>query len=97
MQLTKPKDYITKQDISDRAKATERTATSEFSQHSMITGRSRSNSPSALFHLPIVLVVKDGQDQLLVLIQILHSFKVESLHVNTSLHFKVFIINTNKR
>jgi len=32
-----------------------------------------SNSPFALLHLAIVLVVEDGQDQLLVLIQVLHS------------------------
>jgi hypothetical protein len=32
-----------------------------------------SNSPFALLRLAIVLVVEDGQDQLLVLVQVLHS------------------------
>jgi hypothetical protein len=48
-------------------------ASSCYYMHSNHARRSDQYSPFALLHLPVVLVVQDGQDQLLVLIQVLHS------------------------
>jgi hypothetical protein len=43
-----------------------------------------SNSPFALLRLAIVLVVEDGQDQLLVLVQVLHSFMIKNVLLSMS-------------
>lgn len=54
--------------------------TTQLQAHKEI--RQISDSPCTLLHLPVVLVVKDGQDQLLVLIQVLHSSNVEKLFMS---------------